>query len=113
MKNPKVNDIKTRNPIPGGRRQIVFPNGKLEHTAIIKAPLDWSVSMAVDEDEDPWKFFCVCISPDGDAVTVERWASEKNPSRLEITGGDVTARFGDPLESTTNDIVEEVRDELD
>lgn len=112
MRNPKVHPLKTIMPIPGGWRKIVFPNGKLEHTAVIRAPDDWDVLMAID-DSEPTKFYCVCISPEGDAVTVERWTANKNASRIEITGADVIARFGDPLTAETNDIVDEVKADLD
>lgn len=113
MKNPEVMTIRTREPLSGNRRKIVFSNGKYEHVATIRAPMDWEVRMAIDEEGDIPKFYCVCISPEGDEVGVERWTADKAPSKIMVTGADVTARFGTPLETSTNDIVEEVRDELD
>lgn len=114
MKNPHVTSINTRRPIPNGRRMIGFAHGKHEQTAVIKSPLDWSVSAAVDNSLDPIKTFCVCVSPDGDGVIVYRWQANKNASRIELDDSDIGVRLGgDPREMETNDIVEEVRADLD
>ena len=113
MKNPKVISINTRRVNPNGRRMIVFSYGKIEQTAVIKAPLDWNISAAVDDSLDPTKLFCVCVSPDGDGVTVDRWEMNKSASRIELDASDIGVRLGgDPREMETNDIVEEVRWDL-
>ena len=113
MKNPKVISINTRRPNPNGRRMIVFSHGKREQTAVIKSPTDWNVSAAVDNSLDPMKVFCVCVSPDGDGVIVYRWEPNKVASRIELDASDIGVRLGgDPREMETNDIVEEVRGDL-
>jgi len=114
MKNPKVTSIKTRRTIPNGRRMIGFAHGKNEHTTIIQSPFDWTTSVAIDDSLVPMKTFCVCVSPDGDEVTAYRWEANKTHSRLDLDASDISVRLGgDPREMDTNDIVEEVRADLD
>jgi len=112
MRNPTVYPLRTPQEGKHGRRQIVFPDGKIERTAVIKSPLDWNVRIAI-EDEPVRKTFCVCVSPDGDAMTVDRWQPMAAPSRVELNGEVLTSRLGgNPNDMETNDIVSAVKDEL-
>ena len=112
MRNPEVYPLRTPREGEHGRRQIVFPDGKIERTAVIKAPSDWDVRVAI-EDEPVRKTFCVCVSPDGGAFTVDRWQPMAAPTRISLSGEEVVAKLGqDPNEMETNDIVDAVRGEL-
>ena len=47
-------------------------------------------------------------------MIVYRWQANKNASRIELDDSDIGVRLGgDPREMETNDIVEEVRADLD
>lgn len=113
MRNPEVHYLRTPREGERGRRQIVFPDGKIERCAVISAPLDWEVRVAIDGETLSRKTYCVCTSPDGGDMTVDRWQGGMSPTRVSLTGDELHSRLGgNPNEMDTNDIVEVVREEL-